>query len=69
MPIYPQTQEHIKLSGYLEHEIVECARWMLQIIEQPVKHQAIFEKYQDLKYLGASTYMQEYLAHIKQIYH
>ncbi|KAJ3087855.1 G2/mitotic-specific cyclin [Quaeritorhiza haematococci] len=55
------TPAFIQQSGYQEHELMDCARTMLDCVAHPAKHAATYEKYADQRFLSASAFMAEYL--------
>ncbi|KAJ1866977.1 B-type cyclin [Coemansia sp. RSA 989] len=50
----PWTRAHAYYSGYFESELLPLAEVMLEVVCQPRKHRAIFEKYADRRFLHAS---------------
>ncbi|KAG0200632.1 hypothetical protein BGX33_010884 [Mortierella sp. NVP41] len=53
------TDEHEQCSGYAEYTLSAGINVLLTMLEQPDKtHQSLFNKYQDEKYMGSSTFVQ-----------
>lgn len=49
-------------SSYSEEEIEECVRLMMEYLEKPCKHEALYKKYASKKFMKASIFVREWLA-------
>ncbi|KAJ2663233.1 B-type cyclin [Coemansia sp. RSA 1199] len=58
----PWTRAHAFYSGYFESELLPHARVLLELLAQPRKHRAIYEKYADRRFLRASEFVHQWLA-------
>ncbi|KAJ2454073.1 B-type cyclin [Coemansia sp. RSA 2336] len=57
----PWSRAHAYYAGYFESELLPLAAVMLEVLKQPRKHRAIFEKYADRRFLRASEYVYQWL--------
>ncbi|KAJ2140775.1 B-type cyclin [Coemansia sp. RSA 564] len=58
----PWSRAHAFYSGYFESELLPHARVLLELLAQPRKHRAIYEKYADRRFLRASEFVHQWLA-------
>ncbi|KAJ2595469.1 B-type cyclin [Coemansia sp. RSA 1722] len=54
------TRSHAFYSGYFESELLPVVRILIELLMQPRKFRAIFEKYTDRKFLRASEYVYQW---------
>ncbi|KAJ2366224.1 B-type cyclin [Coemansia sp. RSA 2611] len=57
----PWTRAHAFYAGYFESELLPHATVLLELLMQPRKHRAIFEKYADRRFLRASEFVYQWL--------
>lgn len=58
----PQTKQHVYYSGYTWAQLKTLVTMMIECCDQPLPHHsAVFEKYKDRRYRGASMMVQRAL--------
>ncbi|KAI9140682.1 cyclin-like protein [Paraphysoderma sedebokerense] len=54
------TPTHVHISGYTEAQLVPVCHALMETISKPAKYSAVYEKYNQAKYMGASQFVSEW---------
>ncbi|PIA13020.1 hypothetical protein COEREDRAFT_17826 [Coemansia reversa NRRL 1564] len=57
----PWSRAHAFYAGYFESELIPLASNLIELLLQPRKHRAIYEKYADQRFLCASKFVHQWL--------
>ncbi|KAJ2797232.1 B-type cyclin [Coemansia guatemalensis] len=57
----PWSRAHAFYAGYFESELIPLAANLIELLLQPRKHRAIYEKYADQRFLCASKFVHQWL--------
>lgn len=55
------TIAHVASSSYTEEQVFPCAKAIFDCVSHPERHQSIYQKYAEQRYMGASKFIEEYV--------